>query len=113
MNNKVEPDFQVVPNRTVEIAGRASSTSVLTVTRSVLFGTYAFAQRNHFGFNLTYVDKDIPSPKSAGFDTAYMRSLYDYGFEKGKSRGLWMHRPPSEDRAPPRPREENVVGRIP
>ncbi|HVY59389.1 MAG TPA: patatin-like phospholipase family protein [Xanthobacteraceae bacterium] len=113
VNNKVEPDFQVVPNRTVEIAGRASSSSVLTVTRSVLFGTYRFAQRNHFGFNLTYVDKEIPPPKSVGFDTAYMRSLFDYGFEKARSPSLWVHRPPSQDRTPARPRDENVAGRTP
>ena len=46
MNNKVDPDFQVVPNRAAEIGGRAASTSVKAQTRSLLFETYAAARRN-------------------------------------------------------------------
>jgi predicted acylesterase/phospholipase RssA len=43
INNKVERDFQVVPNSTVDIAARASSSATKTQTRSVLYETYDFA----------------------------------------------------------------------
>jgi len=52
----------------------------------VLYETYDFARRNNFGFNLTYIDKDLPSPTSFGFETGYMRSLYQYGYDKAKNR---------------------------
>src|SRR5258706_13406139 len=62
INDKVERDFQLVPNSTIDIAARASASVTKTQIRSVLYETYDFARRNNFGFNLTYIDKDLPSP---------------------------------------------------
>ena len=106
MNNKVDPDFQVVANRAAEIAGRAASTSVKAQTRSVLFETYAAARRNGFEFSLTFIDRDVPSPTSAGFETAYMRGLFQYGLEKARSGKLWVRTPPSDALDPARSKEE-------
>ncbi len=111
MNNKIDPDFQVVPDRAAEIGGRAASTSVKAQTRAVLFGTYAAAQRNGFRFNLTFIDQDVPSSTSAGFDTAYMQRLYQYGFEKARSGRLWVRRPPSGAIAMARRMEEGACSR--
>src|SRR5260370_17464591 len=54
------------------------------------------ARRNSFGFNLTYIDKDVPSPGSFGFETGYMRSLYQYGYDKAKAGDFWAKAPPSD-----------------
>ncbi|SDT44744.1 patatin-like phospholipase family protein [Bradyrhizobium canariense] len=97
VNDKVERDFQLVPNSTIDIAARASASVTKTQIRSVLYETYDFARRNNFGFNLTYVDKDIPSPGSFGFDTGYMRSLYQYGYDKARTGDFWAKAPPSDD----------------
>jgi predicted acylesterase/phospholipase RssA len=97
VNDKVERDFQLVPNSTIEIAARASASVMKTQIRSVLFETYESARRNNFGFNLTYIARDFPSPGSSGFETGYMRSLYQYGFDKAKSGHLWAKAPPSDD----------------
>ena len=88
VNDKVERDFQLVPNSTIDIAARTSAAVTKTQIRSVLYETYDFARRNNFGFNLTYIDKDLPSPTSFGFETSYMRSLYQYGYDKAKTGGL-------------------------
>jgi predicted acylesterase/phospholipase RssA len=98
VNNKVERDFELVPNSTINIAARASASVTKTQTRSILYGTFDFARRNNFGFNLTYIDKDLPSPGSAGFETSYMRSLYQYGYDKAKTGDFWAKAPPSDDR---------------
>jgi predicted acylesterase/phospholipase RssA len=98
VNNKVERDFQLVPNSTIDIAARASASVTKTQTRSILYETYDFARRNNFGFNLTYIDKDLPSPRSSGFETNYMRSLYQYGYDKAKAGTFWAKAPPSDDR---------------
>jgi predicted acylesterase/phospholipase RssA len=96
VNDKVERDFQLVPNSTIDIAARTSAAVTKTQIRSVLYETYDFARRNNFGFNLTYIDKDLPSPTSFGFETGYMRSLYQYGYDKAKTGDLWAKAPPSD-----------------
>ena len=97
VNNKVERDFQLVPNSTIDIAARSSASATKTQIRSVLYGTYDFARHNNFGFNLTYIDKDFASPRSFGFETSYMRSLYQYGYDKAKAGNFWAKAPPSDD----------------
>jgi predicted patatin/cPLA2 family phospholipase len=67
VNDKADRDFQLVPNSTIEIAARTSASVTKTQIRSVLYETYDFARRNNFGFNLTYIDKNLPSPTSFGF----------------------------------------------
>jgi hypothetical protein len=97
INNKVERDFQVEPDSTVDIAARASSSATKTQTRSVLYETYDFARRNKFGFNLTYIEKDVPASKSPGFETKYMRALYQYGYERARAADFWAKAPPTDD----------------
>jgi predicted acylesterase/phospholipase RssA len=104
VNDKVERDFLLVPNSTIEIAARASASVEKTLTRSVLYETYDFARRNNLGFNLTYIDKEFPPSRSSGFDTGYMRSLYQYGYDKAKAGNFWAKAPPSENLLPNEPR---------
>jgi predicted patatin/cPLA2 family phospholipase len=94
VNDKVERDFQLVPNSTIDIAARTSASVTKTQIRSVLYETYDFARRNYFGFYLTYIDKNLPSPTSFGFEAGYMRSLYQYGYDKAKTGDFWAKSPP-------------------
>jgi predicted acylesterase/phospholipase RssA len=96
VNDKVERDFRLVPNSTIDIAARTSASVTKTQIRSVLYATYDFARRNNFGFNLTYIDKDLPTPASFGFDAGYMRSLYRYGYAKARAGDFWAKSPPSD-----------------
>jgi predicted acylesterase/phospholipase RssA len=97
INDKVERDFQLVRNNTIDIAARTSASITKTQIRSVLYETYDFARRNNLGFNLTYIDKDTPSPSSFSFETSYMRSLYQYGFDRAKAGNFWAKAPPLDD----------------
>ena len=97
INNTVERDFQLVPNSTIDIAARASASVTKTQTRSILYQTFDFARRNNFGFNLTYIDKSAQSPSLSGFETNYMRALYQYGYDKAKGGDFWAKAPPSDD----------------
>jgi predicted acylesterase/phospholipase RssA len=96
INDKVERDFQLVRNNTIDIAARTSASITKTQIRSVLYETYDFARRNNLDFNLTYIDKDTPSPSSFGFETSYMRALYQYGFDRAKAGNFWAKTPPSD-----------------
>jgi predicted acylesterase/phospholipase RssA len=97
VNDKVERDFTLVRNSTIDIAARTSASVTKTQIRSVLYETYDFARRHNFGFNLTYIDKGLPSPTSFGFEAGYMRSLYQYGYDKAKAGDFWAKSPPPDD----------------
>lgn len=96
INNKVEPEFQLVANSTIEIAARSSSTIVKTQTRSILYSTYDFTRRNKFGFNLSYIEGRVPAAARSGFDTSYMRGLFQYGYERARSGQAWSKSPPPD-----------------
>ncbi len=94
VNNKIERDFEVVPDGTVDVVSRSIGVITKTQTRAIVLSTYEFARRNHVGFNLSYIGRDYPSSGSSGFDTAYMRALYQYGYEKAASGQAWTATPP-------------------
>jgi hypothetical protein len=66
----------------------------------VLDETCDFARRNSFGFNLTCIARELPSPGASGFETSYMRSLCGYGFDKAKTGDSRAKAPPSDDSLP-------------
>jgi predicted acylesterase/phospholipase RssA len=100
INNKVEREFKLVRNATVEIAARSSSTMTKIQTRSILYSTYIFARRNKFGFNLTYIEGDQPASPTSGFDTAYMRALFQYGYDRARGNRVWSASPPPDELEP-------------
>lgn len=100
VNNKLAPEFGVVPDRTIQIVARTVSTSIKASTRSTLISAYAFARRQGWSFNLAAIDPGFSSSTSTGFQTAAMRRLYDHGYAKGRSGQLWeMTLLPTPDRA--------------
>ncbi|MDN4981991.1 patatin-like phospholipase family protein [Bradyrhizobium sp. WYCCWR 13022] len=94
VNKKIERNFELVANSTIDVASRSLSAITQSQTRSIIFSTYDFAQRNHLGFHLSYIERDYPAPPSEGFDTGYMRALYQYGYEKAASGQAWTSRMP-------------------
>ncbi|GJD51881.1 hypothetical protein OPKNFCMD_4640 [Methylobacterium crusticola] len=97
INGRVEPSFDVVPNGTLPIATRSLSTVGRARSRATLASTYAFARRNGIGFHLTYIDQRIPEVSAAqGFDTAYMRRLFDDGYAKARTGAPWQTTLPRE-----------------
>lgn len=89
VNKKIERNFELVSNSTIDVASRSLSSITQSQTRSIIFSTYDFAKRNHLGFHLSYIARDYPAPPSEGFDTAYMRALYQYGYEKAAAGQAW------------------------
>jgi predicted acylesterase/phospholipase RssA len=89
VNKKLERTFELVSNSTLDVASRSLSSITQSQTRSVIFSTYDFAKRNRWGFHLSYIERDYPASHSEGFDTAYMRALYQHGYEKAASGQAW------------------------
>jgi predicted acylesterase/phospholipase RssA len=98
INGRLEPEFDVTKNNTLSIVEKSFTTASRARSRATLVATDVFARRNGMGFNLTYIDERAPQTTTArGFDTAYMRSLYQYGYEAGRTGQFWQ---PSVPAAP-------------
>lgn len=96
INGRLEPDFEVTKDNTLSIVERSFTTASRARSRATLTATYALARSNGMSFNLTYIDENGPKASAAkGFDTAYMRALYQEGLEKGRTGTFWQHTVPA------------------
>jgi hypothetical protein len=55
---------------------------------------YNNTQRDGIGFNLAFIGADFTAEFTTPFDQAYMRALYDYGFERARRGYDWAKVPP-------------------
>jgi predicted acylesterase/phospholipase RssA len=94
INTKLEPTFEVTENTPLQVPSRAIFTLTKTERRNSIVAAHAFARRNGFKFNLAYLPKDVSDKGSVEFDTGYMRSLFEYGYELGRSGQAWRSSPP-------------------
>ena len=90
MNGKLTPEFEVVRDSNFPIVRRSFETSVRANTHNTLLASYQFSKHRNWEFNLAAIDSDYPKSQSSGFGTAYMRQLFEYGYQKGQSPGLWQ-----------------------
>jgi predicted acylesterase/phospholipase RssA len=94
VNSYVEPTFEVVPNKTEPIAARAFAGTTRTNTEAILVETYRVVRQAGIAYNLTYIDKSFPESDGTGFETAYMRRLYQLGYDKARTGAFWETQPP-------------------
>ena len=90
MNGKLAPEFEVVKDSNLPIVRRSFETSVRANTHNTLLASYQFTKRRNWEFNLAAIDSDYPQSQSSGFGTAYMRQLFEYGYQRGQSGQLWQ-----------------------
>ena len=96
INGRLEPEFDLAQNNTLSIVERSFTTASRARSRATMATTYAFTRSNGIGFNLTYIDESAPNTTAArGFDTGYMRSLYESGFQAGRTGTFWRKNVPT------------------
>ena len=93
-NARLDADWASVERRTLNIATRAIGSLTRTQGVGDLYRIYATAQRDGIDYNLTYIPPTFNTPHNEEFDTAYMRSLFDVGFEACKGAHEWQKYPP-------------------
>jgi predicted acylesterase/phospholipase RssA len=94
INNRLNPEFQVVQGATVPVLARSLSSLIKTHARLTLVATREFARKKDIGFNLAYIDEDFPAEPKPSFATSYMRSVFEYGHEKASGGAIWQKRIP-------------------
>ena len=93
-NARLDPEWAVVERRTLGIAGRAISTMIAASGYNDVIRIYNNTQRDGIGYNLAFIGSDFNEQLPSPFNQAYMRALFDYGFERGRRGYDWAHRPP-------------------
>jgi hypothetical protein len=83
-----------VKRQTLSIATQAISTMTATSGVNDTYRMYVTTMRDGVGFNLAYIDSGFTVPYKGPFDQGYMRSLFEYGYEKGKAGYRWHKTPP-------------------
>ena len=92
----LEPEWSGVKRRTVNIGGRAISALIQTQGINDLARIYATAQQDEADFNLAYIGSDFNDLHSEEFSAAYMKRLFDYGYQLSVKGYAWHKAPPGE-----------------
>jgi predicted acylesterase/phospholipase RssA len=97
-NARLDPEWASVKRRTFSIASRAISSLMQTQGIGDLYRIYVTTQRDNVDYNLAFVPSTFNTPHTAQFDTTYMRSLYQVGYDLGAAGYDWRKTPPGYDK---------------
>ena len=82
-NSRLDPDWASVERSLFSITGRAISTMIHYSGYNDVLRIYATTQRDGVDYNLAYIGPDFNVEHKVPFDQAYMRALFDYGYQRG------------------------------
>ena len=93
-NARLDPQWATVERSTLGIAGRAISSLIQTQGLGDLYRLYLTAQQDGLDYNLAYIGADFNAEHKEDFDTTYMRTLFDYGYQLARKGYPWQKVPP-------------------
>jgi predicted acylesterase/phospholipase RssA len=93
-NARLDPDWADVERRTMSIVSRAITSLIQTQGVGDLYRIYLTTQRDGVDFNLAYIPASFDLQLEEPFDTAYMKALYDLGYELARAGYQWEKVPP-------------------
>src|SRR5262249_39780355 len=93
-NARLDPDWDTVERKTLGIAGKAISSLIHTQGLGDLYRIYLTAKRDGLDYNLDYIPTSFNIPHKDQFDPAYMRPLFDTGYEMARKGYPWEKPPP-------------------
>lgn len=94
-NAPLHLEGEMVERRTLDI-GKAALGSLIRVQGIGDLNTiYLLTQRDGIDYNFAYIDDGFTVPHGKSFDQAYMRQLFQYGYDLGRKGYPWRKRPPA------------------
>jgi hypothetical protein len=84
LNGKLQPEFYMPARTTATVLGRSISVALQMGARVDLGLFHLAARRDGVDFNLAYVDPGFTVQAKGAFDSQYMKSLFERGFEQGR-----------------------------
>lgn len=93
-NGKLGPEFMVTKETTLGIAQRSIETLTKNQGIGDLIRMYTTAKADKIDYNLIAIPDAFKAARPAPFNAAYMRALYDTGYDVGKNPIPWQKSPP-------------------
>ncbi len=93
-NSKLEPTWQTIERRALDIAARSASSIVHTQGMGDLYREFLGARKFGFDFNLAYIPNEFDAEPEELFDLKYMRRLYKLGYDLSIDGYQWKEAPP-------------------
>jgi predicted acylesterase/phospholipase RssA len=113
----------VVRNGRIDVEGAPTDRSILRIaTRSVetllhfsgladIHRIYLTTGRDGVAFRLAAIGREFNAPREGPFDPAFMRALFAYGVQQGRSGAAWVDRPPPVGLIVPDPQPATLPAR--
>lgn len=98
INGSFAPQAEKTETKTLAIAARSISTLIKNQSIGDVYKMYAQSLRDGVEFNLVSIPNDFNAKAKSEFDQAYMRKLYDRGYQMGQTASSWEKEPPDYDR---------------
>jgi predicted acylesterase/phospholipase RssA len=102
-NSRLDPDWASVERSLFSITGRAINTMIHYSGYNDVLRIYATTQRDGVDYNLAFIGPDFNVEHKVPFDQAYMRALFDYGYQRGRAGYPWRKAPPILDTTAAKP----------
>lgn len=93
-NGRIDPEWDSVDPKIVDIGGRSISTMIKVQGVGDLYRAYVDSNDASFDFNYIDVPEDFTQISEEPFDPKYMKALYDYGFQMAIKSLKWNKWPP-------------------
>lgn len=92
-NGRLDANWSEVQRQTLGIVGRAIETMIFANGYNDTLRIYNIALRDHVDYNLAFIGTDFRHPLPAPFDRDYMRTLFDYGYDRARIGYDWAKAP--------------------
>lgn len=96
-NAKLGPNWASVKRSTLSIAGQAVSALIAAQGENAVREVYFETKRDGVDFNLAYIPDSFKRKEKAPFEQAYMRALYQVGYDLARKGYPWSKVPPGFD----------------
>jgi hypothetical protein len=93
-NGRLDAEWASTDRRTLGIAARAISTMITASGINDMVRIYNLTHRDGIPFNLAYIGSDFTEKLPEPFDQGYMRTLFDYGYQRARHGYDWAKTPP-------------------
>ena len=94
INNRLRRAYSPVAPRLRPIMATAISSLIAGAGSGDVIQLYAAADREGFPLRFISIPPDFDLEPAEPFDRAYMRALYDLGFQTGREGAPWLQIPP-------------------
>lgn len=96
-NGRVQPNYQAVRPRVLDLAGRSVETLIKMQGIGDLYRIYFETRRDGVDFNLAYIPDTFPRLEQEPFETDYMNALFEYAYEGPLEGTAWRKLPPGAE----------------